>query len=175
MAEEAVVSSPARRSGNAPVYKITNFHIVAPGIIRTAQPSEEGFQILKEYCGIKTVLNLHDNAKKIAWEKDVTEKLGIEFINIPMNAKYQEIEKIERCLDIITDKKKQPVLVHCVAGKDRTGLVIGAYRIKYDNWSLEDTFKEMLAYGYFEGFSELTKSLETWHDYVKSQQVLGKN
>jgi protein tyrosine/serine phosphatase len=89
------------------------------------------------------------------------------FINIPMEAEQEQgTEKIQECLDIITDKARQPIFVHCHGGKDRTSLIFAAYRIKYDHWGIEDAYKEMLAYGYNENFYNLNKSLRNWYDYV---------
>ena len=131
------------------VRQIFNFHLVAPGIMRSSQPSEASFKLLKDYCGVKTILNLRDDNEKVEWERQVAEKLGIDFINIPMNGgQKQGADKIEQCLNIIHDKARQPVLVHCWGGKDRTGLICAAYRMKYENWSLADALFEMLAYGY---------------------------
>ncbi len=44
--------------------------------------------------------------------------------------------------------KGHSVLIHCLHGQDRTGIVIAAYRIKYQGWSVEDAVKEMNAYGF---------------------------
>jgi len=37
------------------------------------------------------------------------------------------------------------VLVHCTHGQDRTGLVIGRYRVLHDNWSKNVAYSEMIA------------------------------
>jgi protein tyrosine/serine phosphatase len=40
-----------------------------------------------------------------------------------------------------------PTYVHCLAGVDRTGMVIANYRIKAQGWSKADAVKEMFACG----------------------------
>jgi protein tyrosine/serine phosphatase len=40
-----------------------------------------------------------------------------------------------------------PVCVHCEHGRDRTGFVVGAYRILIQRWSIDDALAEMKAYG----------------------------
>lgn len=146
------------------VREINNFHVVTPSIMRGSQPSEEGLRLLKNYCGVKTILSLNNDRQHNRWEKSITAKLDMNFINIPMEGnKEQSIETIERCLEIIHDSANQPIFVHCQAGKDRTGLIFAAYRIKYDHWSLKDVLMEMLVYGYDRGCCEnLEKSLMKW-------------
>lgn len=155
-------------SYEAAVYKIDNFHIISPGVMRGAQPPEEEFKILKDQYNVKTILSFRSNKQQNKWEKEIVDRLGMSFINIPMSAKSeQNIEKIERCLNIISDESNKPIFVHCHAGKDRTGLIFAAYRIKYGNWSFKDAFTEMLAYGYDQvRFYNLKKSLINWNSYV---------
>lgn len=40
------------------------------------------------------------------------------------------------------------VLIHCLHGEDRTGIVIAAYRIKYQGWKLSDALTEMFNLGF---------------------------
>lgn len=153
----------------AVVRLIPNFHVVEPNIFRSSQPSDESFKVLKEQCGLKTVLFLRRSKEKIKSEKKFLEGLGIRFISIPMDGgKEQSIETIEQCLKIISDKMNQPILIHCEAGKDRTGLVIAAYRIKYNGWSFDDALKEWILYGYDRVCClDLEKSLRKWMDWSK--------
>ena len=155
------------------VREIFNFHVVAPGIMRSSQPSEAGLKLLKDYCGIKTILNLRDDQEKVEWERQIAEKLGIDFINIPMNGgQKQGAEKIEQCLNIMRDKARQPVLVHCWGGKDRTGMICAAYRMKYENWSLADALFEMLTYGYSRSCCfQLEESLFAWDLWRRSKSA----
>ena len=156
------------RYKTAPAFTITNFHVITPGILRGGQPTKEGLTTLKEYFDIKTLLDLRDGKSIVEWEKRTAEQLGINFISIPMDAgKEQSVEKIEQILNIITDKSRQPIYVHCHAGKDRTGLIFAAYRIKYDHWGIEDAYKEMLGYGFDEAYYQVNRSLRKWYDYTR--------
>ena len=163
-ANYAIAEEPLAVKKEAIRYKLSNFHIVAPGIMRSAQPSHEAIEILQRDYGLKTILNLRSTEGEITKERKHAEKLGITFISIPMRGEQkQSIEKIERCLDIISNQDRQPVLVHCYAGKDRAGLVIAAYRIKYHCWSLDQALTEMFAYGYTQDYCfNLEKSLKEW-------------
>jgi len=148
-------------------HNIFNFHIVAPGVMRGSQPSEGDFRILREHYNVKTILNLREDKTHNKKEKRQVEELGMNFINIPMNGKEkQSIEKIERCLSIISDESNKPIFVHCRSGKDRTGLIFAAYRIKYDDWDLKDALTEMFAYGFDQDYcANLEKSLIEWNNW----------
>ena len=38
--------------------------------------------------------------------------------------------------------------VHCEHGQDRTGLIIGAYRVRVQRWSKSQAYQEMKAHGF---------------------------
>lgn len=42
---------------------------------------------------------------------------------------------------------QQKILVHCLHGQDRTGLVIGLRRI-YKGWNIYRSWRDMLGYGF---------------------------
>ncbi|MDP2927460.1 MAG: dual specificity protein phosphatase family protein [Candidatus Omnitrophota bacterium] len=70
------------------------------------------------------------------------------------------------------DKSMQPVFVHCQAGKDRTGMICAAYKMKYDNWSLENALFEMLVYGYSRSCCfQLEESLSAWNLWRKEKPL----
>ncbi len=149
--------------------KIFNFHIIEPGLMRGSQPNESGLRLLKDYCGLKTVLDLREDEMNIGWERGIVEGLGMVFVSIPMSgSRLEKPETIEKCVDILHDKTRQPVFVHCYAGKDRTGLICAAYRMKYQQWSMENALLEMLMYGYSRGCClEMEKSLSAWDSWRK--------
>ena len=39
-------------------------------------------------------------------------------------------------------------LVHCTHGQDRTGLIVGVYRVRQDHWSKERAYREMLDHNF---------------------------
>ena len=50
--------------------------------------------------------------------------------------------EVARFLEIVSDPANQPVLVHCRNGVDRTGYMLGLYRIEADGWSPERAARE---------------------------------
>ena len=56
------------------------------------------------------------------------------------------------------------MLVHCKHGSDRTGCVVAAYRMVFNNWSKEDAIQEFKdeKFGYHENmFPNLVNLLES--------------
>ncbi|MEI8344988.1 MAG: tyrosine-protein phosphatase [Candidatus Omnitrophota bacterium] len=144
--------------------EIFNFHVVAPGLMRGSQPSEAAIKTLRDHCGVRTVLSLRQDRGSIQWEQKIVEALGMTYISVPMDSgQRQPVDKIEGCLRILRDPSRQPVFVHCQQGKDRTGMVIAAYRMQVQNWSFEDALSEMHVYGYSRSCcSALEQSLLEW-------------
>ena len=122
---------------------LPNFHQVSDNLYRSAQPSAEGMQAAKE-MGISTVVNL----RSFHSDRDEIGDTGLAYEHIYMKAWNPEDKEIVRFLQIITDPKRQPVLVHCQHGADRTGTVCAIYRIFIQGWSKEDAIKEMTTGGY---------------------------
>ena len=59
-------------------------------------------------------------------------------------------EQVARFLAIVSQPENQPVLVHCRNGVDRTGYMLGIYRIEKGGWSPERAVREMNRYLQFE-------------------------
>ena len=56
--------------------------------------------------------------------------------------------KVDQVVALMADPANQPVYVHCRHGQDRTGIVVAAYRMKQQGWSLTDAETEMQAFGF---------------------------
>jgi protein tyrosine/serine phosphatase len=56
--------------------------------------------------------------------------------------------EVNAILATISDPASQPVFVHCMQGRDRTGLIIALYRVIYEHWTPKDAHDEMMAHGF---------------------------
>lgn len=85
---------------------------------------------------------------------------GLAYEHIYMKAWHPERKEIVRFLQIVTDPKRTPVLLHCQHGADRTGTMSAIYRIVVEGWSKEDALREMQD-GDF-GFHSIWGNLPDW-------------
>ncbi|MBZ0187406.1 MAG: tyrosine-protein phosphatase [Candidatus Obscuribacterales bacterium] len=138
---------------------LPNFKVVNETLLRGGQPTGAGLDQLKRK-GVTTVINLREESASIEFEKEICLTKGLDFVSIPLRPfDIPSPESLERFLAIIQTIDSQPCFVHCLHGMDRTGLAIGLYRLKVDDWNFEQAYEEMLAMGFHEAFSNLTKPL----------------
>jgi protein tyrosine/serine phosphatase len=100
--------------------------------------------------GIRTVLSLlNPGAPESVAEHQAAERLGLRWINVPLPGDGASTpEERERIKAVLFDAGAAPLLVHCAAGVNRTGLAIGLYRIHQQGWSVEQVLDEMRRCGF---------------------------
>jgi protein tyrosine/serine phosphatase len=108
-----------------------NFHPVIDGqFYRSAQPTSEELASYIQAHGIKTVINLRGAHPGAAWYDDevtTAQGLGITHIDFGMSAsKTISPEKVQRLVELMASAPK-PILIHCLSGADRSGLVAALY------------------------------------------------
>jgi protein tyrosine phosphatase (PTP) superfamily phosphohydrolase (DUF442 family) len=126
---------------------LKNLHCVTPYIYRSSQPSAKELQQTYEQLGIRSVLSL----REYHHDKDEAVGLPLQLYRVKMNAGHVDSVAVKQALTIIKTAPK-PILIHCWHGADRTGLVIAAWRIAEQHWSVDDAIDELKNgdYGYHE-------------------------
>lgn len=138
---------------------VPNFHQVNDNLYRGGQPSAEGFRSLKA-LGIHTIIDLRIPAGQSNWERKIVESLGMLYVHIPMRGKETPSQaEIDKAFSYLNDSSRWPVYVHCREGKDRTGMIIGCYRVAHDEWTNRRALAEAKSYA----ARELTHAME---DYI---------
>lgn len=120
------------------------FEQVTPGILRGSEPTPEELKILKNTWGVNKVISLDLMAGNRI--KPYCKLLNIEHVIFPIKFgtkqnKLQETKDLSNnIINLLT--QSQPVFIHCVHGRDRTGLAIALYRIKAQGWSADKAIAE---------------------------------
>jgi protein tyrosine/serine phosphatase len=139
-AQHAATSNPSR-------IHIDNFGMVNTNYYRGAQPKGHDYADLAA-LGVKTVIDLTDDDSE-ASEPSMVKSAGMQSIRIPMNVhRVPTPGELSQFLKIVNDPANQPVYVHCVGGRHRTGVMTAAYRMTNDGWSAGKAFSEMKSYKY---------------------------
>ena len=125
--------------------QIDNFGRINPNYYRGAQPKGRDYVDLAS-LGVKTLINLtSDDAD--ASEQAMAEKAGLKYVQIPMTTRESPNSgQIASFLALVNDPANQPVYVHCVGGRHRTGVMTAAYRMTLDGWNADQAFGEMKRY-----------------------------
>jgi len=156
-------SAPRPSQWAAPVQAvgIPNLYRVNGSLYRSAQPTRDGIAGLDEGVGlvagdapVRTIVSLRINHSDASLTAGTT-KVQLEHISV--QSWYPEDEDVVRFLRIATDPARQPVLVHCRRGADRTGVMVAIYRVVVEGWTKADAIDEMTRGGY--GFSPVWQNL----------------
>lgn len=135
-------SNPPSAVVSTSTIHIDNFGRVNETYYRGGQPKGRDYSDLAA-LGVKTVINLtSDDAD--ATERASVERAGMKYLQIPMTTHAQpKSSELAEFLNMVNDPANQPVYVHCVGGRHRTGVMTAVYRMTHDGWSAKQAFAEM--------------------------------
>ncbi len=115
-------------------------------LYRGAQPKPQGFQALHK-LGIGIVVDLHNIGAQQDKEQREVESLGMRYVAIPLSSTHRPSdEQAAEFLKILLYNPGERIFVHCNLGADRTGVMIGAYRMSVQNWTPRQAMSEMRAF-----------------------------
>ena len=124
-------------------------HVDDERILRSAQPSPLFLRWLVRRHGIKTLVNLRGRTD--GFESAFAARHGLRLYSFDLSAsRPPSDEEVRRFLEIVRDPENHPVLVHCRNGVDRTGYMLGIYRVRVQGWTAQRAAREMNRYWQFE-------------------------
>jgi protein-tyrosine phosphatase len=127
--------------------RIDNFGRINANYFRGAHPQGHDYADLAA-LGIRSVINLTSDDAALD-EKAMVERAGMKYFQIPMTThEPPTTAQLAEFLKIVNDSVAQPVFVHCVGGRHRTGVMTAVYRMTADAWSADKAFAEMKRYKY---------------------------
>src|SRR5450432_1877870 len=148
---------------------IPNFHLVAEAkapkhlVYRGGQPTDEGWAYLHDTLRVPTLVKL--NAPEESWNQGADEpatRLGMRVVllslpphdyglapkSLPEPFKQIPDDKLAVAIATLADDDHGNVYVHCTHGRDRTGLIVGLYRVFHDGWQAKNAYAEMNTQGF---------------------------
>lgn len=151
-------------------------------LYRGARLTPESLSLLQT-LGIRTVINLQGGdlnnpgmrtiirvwepgeiLENIESERTLVQDLGMQFMNIPINSlnrfTEQESGDVDRALAVMADPNAWPVYIHCEYGRDRTGLLIALFKVRYLGVDAGAAYQEWLAMGHTKLAQVFTHNLD---------------
>jgi protein tyrosine/serine phosphatase len=146
-----------------------NFHQITEGqAYRSAQLDGDE---LKYHIGkyrIKSILNLRGVASEEKWyidEKRISSEYDIKHYDVALSAEREPTPDEARILTEIIKFAPRPILIHCKAGADRTGLVAAMWKAIVERESRTEAEKQLSVwYGHmpFGSVSAMDNFFEKW-------------
>ncbi|MDN0073755.1 tyrosine-protein phosphatase [Crenobacter sp. SG2303] len=125
---------------------VPNFRTVDSGVYRGGQPTAEGWAYLKS-LGVRTVVKLDLPSEG---SDEEAARLGMTVVDAsgpPSDLKnfYEAPNpaRIRLAVETLEDENRWPIYVHCLHGQDRTGLIVGLFRVRHDHYTKSQAFTEM--------------------------------
>ena len=137
---------------------IYNFGQVSQSLWRGSIPSDKELAELAKR-GVKTVVDLRYAGIGRKHEEKTANKLGLKYIHMSIGHNQLSLKEWLSFFNILSNPVNLPVYVHCTQGADRTGVIVGAYRMLVQNWSFEKTYNEMRSYHFKPFLLNMKKSV----------------
>lgn len=129
--------------------EILRFRQVDDGVFRSSELGEESDVETLVNHGIRTVINIRTSSKNVERERPWMERAGIRYLTIPVSSIFAPSKKkMTEIFEVLRNPENHPILLHCQHGKDRTGLIMGLYRVHYQQWTRDEAYAEMREIGF---------------------------
>ncbi len=154
---------------------LAHFAVVEPGVLlRCGQPRLRDLETIRAQHGLRTIVCARGGTRhplRGRWfrkQQRYAEQHGIRLMHMPFSdAQRPPNEVFDRFVACVSDPQARPVLVHCEQGLHRTGVLVAAYRIALQHWTLDAARTEM----YYAGFEiqrpkrqGLLDALAAWYE-----------
>ena len=138
---------------------VPNLAQVNAAVWRSGQiTTREGWEHIRQVTHAKRVHVLKLNFELTEGSDDLARALGFEVHVVSIDPQgdrdvWDDLRSaftrpdpilVQRALELLKTATADDVwLVHCTHGQDRTGLIVGMYRVLHDGWTKERAYKEM--------------------------------
>ncbi len=153
-----------------------NFHIVTNNVLyRSAQlDRDELVYYIKKY-NIKSIVNLRGKDICAEWyrqEIGISKKYKIMHYDYRLTSTSMiDIKKLKRILCILL-KAPKPILIHCKAGADRSGLVAALWLYTVEKYPPKKALSQLsIVFGHFPYFGSKTIDMEkSFYTFIKKEK-----
>jgi len=155
-----------------------NFHVVTKGqLYRSAQMDNDELAYYLRRYHIKSVLNLRGKSPASQWYKNeirISKKLGVKHYDYGFSASHLLSIKKMRTVIALLEKLPKPILIHCKAGADRSGLVAALWLYKIKHYSFKRSFEQLsVLFGHFPYLGSPTIAMDK--SFIKFHKMEGQS
>ncbi len=124
-----------------------NLHVVEKGkCYRSKTLSPKSLENIIKKHQIKTILNLREEDSRAKWYQDevrIAQKYSINLKTISLNPNKKPPKgELKEIINLFVNAPK-PILLHCQAGADRTGLASALWKLEMNNSSLKEALGQL--------------------------------
>ncbi len=141
-----------------------NFDTVLPAkLYRSGVPDGRFLEYVHRKYGIRYLVSLIGPVESHTAARNIGMKVTV----FDWRTRPPTTQELKSLLDFLA--KKDGVLVHCNAGRDRTGYAIAMLRVQQQHWPVERAIDEMEGHGHARSrHPETSRLLHQWIDELKS-------
>lgn len=147
-----------------------NFHeVVAGELYRSGQLSGQGFALYTRKYNIRSVINLRGANEGEDWydtEYQAAKASGLTYVNFRMSSKRELTQADTQALIEQMRNAPKPLLIHCRAGADRTGLAAALYLAALEKQPESTAERQLSAYYGHIGAAAMDRSFEAVEAYL---------
>ena len=125
----------------------TNFHPITDGeAYRSAQLSGADLENYIQQYNIRSVLNLRGSSEGLPWYQEeikTSSRRNVVHYDIALSAEREPSPRDVQKLMEIFSAAPRPILIHCKAGADRSGLVAAMWKVVVDKQSKAEAEKQL--------------------------------
>lgn len=158
-----------------------NIHVVEAGqFYRSQQLNSNQLAAVIDKYRIRSILNLRGTNPGTPWysrEIAVSQSMEVAHVDYALSARQRvSAEQIDEILDLIKTAPK-PILVHCQAGADRTGLISAIYLLEVAGKDANEADQQLsLRYGHFPYLTSKTSAMDdSFWSYAKEHEHLNSH
>ena len=142
------------------ISNIYNFLNLSNELATAGQPLEEELEYVSEE-GYEVVVNLAlaDADYSLNDEKGTVNKLGMEYIHIPVIWQNPTSEDLDKFFDVVEKYKNKKVFIHCAANM-RVSSFIALYRVIKEGWDYSDAMNDVY---------KIWRPNKIWSDFIRSE------
>lgn len=154
-----------------------NFHPIEAGVIyRSGQLSGSQFADRIEENGIRTIINLRGNNIGQPWydaEMKASQAAGVQHVDFALSAGRELTDdQVTQLTGLLRDSPR-PVLIHCEAGADRSGVASALYKLLVAKRPAQEASEQLsFRYGHFPWLTSRTAAMDRTFERVASRSRL---